>query len=361
LTAWILIAAGFAVLLIGAEALVRGAVALATRLGVSPLVVGLTVVSFGTSSPEIAVSLGSVSQGRPDLALGNVVGSNSFNVLVILGLSALVTPLVVHAKLIRVDVPLMIGASILLWLLCLDGEISRLDGAVLFTGIIAYTLAAVRGARRETAEVKAEYERGVSPARPPRLWLALVLIAAGLGLCVLGARWLVDGAVRVAQAMGVSELVIGLTIVAAGTSLPELATSVVAAFRGQRDIAVGNVVGSNIFNILAILGLAGLAAPNGLPVAPSVLALDLPVMTAVAVACLPVFFTGREIARWEGAVFILAYAAYLAYLILAATSRDALAGFSFVMLAFGLPLAGLGVLGSVVASISAHRRREPPL
>ena len=347
---------GLATLIVGAELLVRGAAALAARLRISPLIVGLTIVAFGTSSPELAVSLKATLAGQPDIAVGNVVGSNIFNVLFILGVSALITPLLVHQKMVRVDVPIMIGASGLLWLLCADGSISRLDGAVLFAGIIAYTISAIMLARRESAAVAQVYAAAApahSTTRAP-LWKHLALIAAGLALCVLGARWLVDASVSIARVLGISELVIGLTIVAAGTSLPEVATSIVAAVKGHRDIAVGNVVGSNIFNIFSILGLTGLLAPHGIPVAPSALGFDIPIMAAVALACLPIFCTGHRIARWEGALFLLAYLCYLAFLILTAMHHDSVHALRAAMLWFAIPIATLGIL----ASLLAHRPRD---
>lgn len=342
---------GLGLLLGGAELLVRGASRLAAALGLSPLVIGLTVVAFGTSSPELAVSVQSAFAGQADIALGNVVGSNIFNVLFILGLSALIVPLVVAQQLVRWDVPLMIGVSVVVFLLGLDGRLGRLDGLLLFAGLVAYTTFAIVQSRREGKAVKAEYETefGEPPAeRGGAVARNVALVVAGLAALVLGSRWLVDGAVTLAQAFGLSELVIGLTIVAAGTSLPEVATSILAAVRKERDIAVGNVVGSNIFNLLAVLGLAGLVSPEGLSVPPAAEGFDLPVMIAVAVACLPIFASGHLIARWEGALFFGYYILYTAYLILAAAEHDALPLFNTTMLGFVLPLTviTLGVLGA---------------
>ncbi len=336
---------GLVALVFGAELLVRGASKLALSFGISSLVVGLTVVAFGTSAPEMAVSVQSAWSGRVDIALGNVVGSNIFNVLVILGLSALVTPLVVHQQVIRQEVPVMIGVSLLLWALVLDGGISRWEGLLLAGLVAGYTVLLIRQSRRETAaiqaEVEAEYDEafdGQKKAWDSHWGVQVLLILAGLALLVAGAHWLVEAAVGFARQLGVSELVIGLTIVAAGTSLPEVATSVMAALRGERDIAVGNVVGSNIFNILAVLGLSASVAPADLVVAPAILAFDLPIMVAVAVACLPVFFTGARVNRGEGALFLMLYAAYTVYLVLHATHHDALYGYSVVMGGFVLPL-----------------------
>jgi cation:H+ antiporter len=336
--------AGAVLLIVGAELLVRGASRLAGAVGISPLVIGLTVVAFGTSAPEAAVSVDAALTGRAEIALGNVIGSNIFNVLFILGLSALIVPLVVSQRLVRLDVPLLIGASVLLFIMALDGRISRIDGALLFAGILAYVVWSVRLSREESEAVRLEYEQQYGARAPVKRPLQVLAIIAGLVLLVLGARWLVDAAVTFARLLEVSELIIGLTIVAAGTSLPEVATSVLAAVRGERDIAVGNVVGSSIFNILAVLGLASLAAPGGIAVSTAVLGFDLPVMIAVALACLPIFFTGRSIARWEGALFLGYYIAYAAYLILGATGHDALPAFSAVMLKFVLPLTVITLL-----------------
>ncbi|GMV44882.1 MAG: sodium:calcium antiporter [Pseudomonadota bacterium] len=339
---------GLALLVAGAELLVRGASRLALRVGISPLVVGLTVVAFGTSSPELAVSVQAGLAGQSDIAAGNIVGSNIFNVLFILGLAALILPLAVSQQLVRLDVPVMIGVSVLFWIMALDGRIGRFDGLLLVAGIVAYTLFAIRQGRREAPAIEAQYaqEFGRANGWLGRLPVQLAMIAAGLALLVLGATWLVDSAVAIARVLGVSEVVIGLTIVAAGTSLPEVATSIMAALRGERDIAVGNVVGSNLFNLLGIGGIAALLTPGGIEVAASLLRLDLPVMFAVAFACLPIFATGHLIARWEGGLFVAYYAAYAGYLILAATQHAALPPFSGVMLGFVLPLTAvtLGVL-----------------
>jgi len=341
-TTAVLFVAGLGLLILGAEWLVRGASRLAAALGISPLVIGLTVVAFGTSAPEMAVSVKSALDGQPDLALGNVVGSNIFNVLFILGVSAVITPLVVSSQLIRLDVPIMIGVSLLTVGLAIDGSISRLDGAILFAGVIAYTVFQIRQSRKESAVVQEEYAQEFGKKRSATA-ANIAFIAAGLALLVLGSRWLVNGAVAFAQALGVSELVIGLTIVAAGTSLPEVATSTLAAVRGERDIAVGNVVGSNIFNVLGVLGLSGLVAPGGLPAATALLNFDLPVMIAVAIACLPIFASGATIARWEAALFLSYYVAYTAYLVAAARQHDALPAFSAVMGSFVLPLTALSL------------------
>jgi cation:H+ antiporter len=346
--------AGIALLIVGAEILVRGAARLAAAAGVTPLVVGLTVVAFGTSAPELAVSVKAGWTGQAGLAVGNVVGSNIFNVLLILGVSALAAPLVVARQLIRMDVPLMIGVSGLVWLLAGDGRIGRLEGAGLFVVLGAYTVLLVVQSRRESREVQREFAAAVPSGRGgwPR---DAAFVVGGLVLLALGTDRLVAGASAMARRLGVDELVIGLTIVAAGTSLPEAVTSVVASFRGQRDIAVGNVVGSNLFNLLGVLGLSSLVSPTGIAVSAAALHFDIPVMTAVAVACLPVFFTGQVIARWEGGLFLGYYAAYAAYLVLAASHHAALPVFSRVMMAFVVPVTAV-TLG-VLAVRAARARR----
>ena len=338
----IMFLAGLVLLVIGANALVRGSSKLALSFGISPLVVGLTIVAFGTSAPEVAVSVGAVLDGKTDIAIGNVVGSNIFNVLFILGVSALIAPLVVNIQLIRQEVPIMLGASLLL-AFTLNGNLAFLEGGLLMALLVAYTVFLVVQSRRETQAAKDEFAEAVQPAQSGSWdshWAAqLGLIVAGLAALVFGSDYLVQASVNFAKAMGVSDLVIGLTIVAAGTSMPEVATSISAALKGERDIAVGNVVGSNTFNILGCLGLSGLVSGDlGLAVAPSLLVFDMWVMLAVALACLPVFMTGREIARWEGGIFLAYYAAYVTYLIMAAQQHDALQAFSGLMLGFVVPL-----------------------
>jgi len=352
-----LFVAGLVLLVLGAEALVRGAARLAGAFGISPLVIGLTVVAFGTSSPELAVSVKSALSGQADIAVGNVVGSNIFNVLFILGLSAIIAPLLVAQQLVRLDVPILIGASVLVLLLALDGRVGRLDGALLFAGVVVYTAFLIRQSRRESASVQQEYaaEFGADASRRSSWFVNLVLVLGGLGLLVLGSRWLVDAAVVTARWLGVSDLIIGLTIIAAGTSLPEVVTSVVASLRGERDIAVGNVVGSNLFNILAVLGLASLVSPAGIEVTAAALRFDIPVMIAVALACLPIFFTGGVISRWEGALLLAYYLAYTAFLIMGATRHEALPVLSAAMLLFVLPLTALTL---AVLALRAWRRQD---
>lgn len=335
--------AGLGLLVLGAELLVRGASRLALAVGLSPLVVGLTVVGMGTSAPEVAVSVGAVMGGQSDIAIGNVVGSNIFNVLLILGLSALIVPLVVHSQIIRQEVPIMVAISLLLVIMVQDRVIGMYEGAILTALLVVYTSFIVAQSRRATRAAAADMETpeakvGSGGWSDSRL-VQVGMIIGGLACLIVGSRLLVTASVAFAQALGISELVIGLTIVAAGTSLPEVATSITAALKGERDIAVGNVVGSNIFNILGCLGLSGLVAGTaGISIAPSVMAFDIWVMLATAIACIPIFLSGREIARWEGFVFVAYYVFYVTYLVLAAEQHDALETLTTAMVYFVIPL-----------------------
>lgn len=300
------LALGFLLLSVGAEGLVRGSSALALRLGITPLVVGLTVVAFGTSSPELVVSVQAALAESGSIALGNVIGSNIANFALILGCTAVIRPVAIHLRLVRLDIPIVIGCSVLLGLLLLDGEVSRLEGLFLTVGIVSYVFFTIRQARSETAAQEEFADALPSPDTP--LWLDLLFVVAGLGLLVGGANLLVDGAVGLAQTFNVSEAVIGLSIVAIGTSLPELATSTVAAMRGEGDLAAGNVVGSSIFNVLGILGPAALVSP--LP-AETIGWWSVAAMIGASLLMLPLMRTGFRLARWEGALLLALYAGYL--------------------------------------------------
>lgn len=340
--------AGLVLLIVGAELLVRGASRLAAAFGVSPLVIGLTVVAVGTGSPEIAVSLRAAAAGQGDLTLGNVIGSNIFNVLAILGLTAILRPIVISEQLIRKDAPIMLGISLLTLLLALDGQLGKVDGAILLAGLVTYTVFALRQSKRESKEVQTEYAEEFSPKEPrtPRTFLInATFIVGGLGLLLLGSNWLVDAAVQIARMLGVSELVIGLTIVAAGTSLPEVATSALAALKKESDIAVGNVVGSNIFNLLGVLGVASLGAPGGILVSGEILRFDLLVMVFVALVTLPIFYIDSRISRLEGSLLFLYYILYTLYVVFSAMNSPVLFSFSvfavmFVGITFAILLVG---------------------
>lgn len=356
---WLLFPLGLIALLVGADLLVRGASRIALAMGLAPLVVGLTVVAMGTSSPELAISLGAAFQGNADIALGNVVGSNIANILLILGLVALIKPLVVNKQLVWLDMPILVAISLATWWFAGDGRISRAEGGLLLAGAIAYTVLLIWMARRKPDAVPDAHveEKADAAGRQGGTVLNVVFLVAGLALLILGARWLVDAATQVATAWGLSELIIGLTIVAVGTSLPEIATSILSMLKGEGDLAVGNAVGSCLLNLLVVLGATALVAPGGVAVAESALHFDLPMMVAVAVAALPIFFTGHRIARWEGAVFLGYYAAYTAYLFMAATHHDALRDFEHAMRWFVVPLTVLTLLVSLWNALQARRQR----
>ncbi len=355
----VLVVFGLVALVVGGELLVRGASRIALFWGVSPMVIGLTVVAFGTSAPEAAVSVFSALRGQTDIALGNVIGSNIINVLVVLGLSALIVPLVVNQKVVRFEVPLGVAVTLLLVGMAWDGTISRLDGSILFFCIVAYVVWAIRKSRSESDEVQKVYARQFETLAQKSGHVAkqVLVIAGGVGLLVLGSKFLVDGASSIARHFGISDLVIGLTIVAAGTSLPEVATSIVAGVKGERDIAVGNAVGSNLFNILFVLGLSGIVSPNGLPVHPEVLRFDLWVMLGVSVLMLPVFFSGYRVARWEGGVFVLFYGLYIGYLVLSASEFSGLPRFRFGVLLFVIPMVVL-MSGTAVYQLIFRRQKQ---
>lgn len=370
------LAVGFVLLIGGGEVLVRGAGGLAATLGISPLVVGLTVVAFATSAPEFAVSVDAALSGYPGLAVGNVVGSNIANILLILGLTAIVAPLVATSRIVRVDIPIMVLFSLVLLLVALDGTISFLDGLLLFAGLVAYVVATIVISRKQSGGRAAAASEepvgdgaaddssgsdsadetrssGVAASHPVLVSSALVIV--GVVMLVVGARLLVTAASDLAAAWGMSDLVIGLTVVAVGTSLPELATSMVAAIRGERDLAIGNVVGSNMFNIGAVLGMTSLIAP--IEIAAGAIRFDLPIMLAVSLALLPIAFTGLAIARWEGVLFTGFYAAYIAYVVLQAADHDALGPFSAAMLWFVIPITALWLIVLATYELGVLRGR----
>nr|WP_237559206.1 calcium/sodium antiporter [Criblamydia sequanensis] len=343
-------------MVIGAELLVLGASRLAAMVGVSPLVIGLTIVSFGTSAPEFVVSIKGALTNHSDLVVGNCIGSNIFNVLFILGACAVVAPLVVTKQLIRLDVPIMIGSNLIFLWLSIDGIIDRYEGLLLLTGFTLYNWFIIRKSLQENSSKSGMSESpscNVKSSSTLAIIKQLGLITIGLIFCISGAELMVDNAVTLARILGVSELIIGLTIVSIGTSLPEVATSIVATIRGQRDIAIGNVVGSCIFNILGVIGLAGLIAPAGITVAPSVLRFDLPVAIAASIACLPIFFTDYKISKWEGFLFLFYYVAYITYLILDAKQHEVLPMVGIAML-FTIPLTILTLLVIVYRSIRSN-------
>ncbi|ACL24503.1 calcium/sodium antiporter [Chloroflexus aggregans] len=340
----ILFLVGVVLLVFGADLLVRGAASLAASMGVSSLIIGLTVVAVGTSSPEIAVSLQAAFQGQGAITLGNIVGSNIANVMLILGVAAMFGPLPVDRQIFRRDLPVMIGASLLTLLLAFDRELSRVDGVIMLLGLLGYIWAI--WPREETQQTSVSHHHHQQHWRGVVLQLAMVV--GGLALLVLGANWLVDGAVAFASWFGVSELIIGLTIVAVGTSLPEIATSVIAGLRGERDIAVGNVIGSNILNLLLVLALTIVLSPQPIAVPVETVQLDLPVMVGAALVCLPIFFTRRMVSQREGSLLLVYYLSYTLYLILSASQNDELPLYNTVV---GLVLVPLTVVLLVVRAL----------
>lgn len=323
-----LIISGLILLVAGAEMVVRGASWLATSMGVRPIILGITVVAIGTSVPELVVGITASLQGSGALAVANIAGTNVFNILFILGLSAAILPLPIDMKILRLELPVIVLSAALMTGMALDGVLTRFDGVILFATGLLYTVALIRLSRKESRAtrqkfkeaygVTVESEKDHQQFRQSRLWYALILLA-GLALSVLGAEWLVRGAVGAARSMGVSEAMIGLTIVAVGTSSPELVTTIISTLKGARDIAVGNLIGSSIYNILIILGITCLAAP-GIPVERELLLIDIPLMAAVALVCVPVFISGREISRAEGTAGVVLYLVYMGWLIARAST-----------------------------------------
>lgn len=308
---------GMLLLIIGSDLLIRGASALSLSFKVSPLVIGLTVVAFGTSAPEIAVSLGSVFSGNSNLAFSNVLGSNIFNILFILGIASLIKPIKIDQQIIKKETRLMILFSIILTVFSLNGIITRMEGMILFVGIIVYTIWTIKKSRDEYKAIQDEYNQHLEAVKikTGHLSFNIILVILGLTLLVIGAKGVVTSAVQIAQYFGISDLVIGLTIIAAGTSLPELATSVFASFKGKGDIAVSNVIGSNIFNILCIIGLAAIFSKHGIIVSLDKMNFDFIIFIASTILCLPFFKSHFCLSRMEGSCFIIIYLLYISFLI----------------------------------------------
>jgi cation:H+ antiporter len=313
--------AGLVVVIVGAEFIVRGGSRVAALLGVSPMILGLTVVAIGTSTPELAVGLTASAEGSGGLAVGNIAGTNIVNILFILGLSAWIMPLKVQLLSLKLDLPVMVVSALALLWMAWDGVLSRQEGALMVGASVAYTIAMVRLSRRESLPIQQEFSREYSAKNIlPRVatlqgTVSVLMLAAGIVVVVVGAELLVSGAVDIAQSLGVSDAVVGLTIVAIGTSAPELATTIMSTLKNERDIAIGNLIGSSTYNILFILGATCLATPGGVPVEASLLHVDLPLAALVALLCVPVFATDRLISRKEGAFFVTSYAVYLGTLI----------------------------------------------
>ncbi|MGB9089906.1 MAG: calcium/sodium antiporter [Pseudomonas farsensis] len=345
-------ASGLLLLIIGAELLVRVALRLASRLHVRPLIIGLSLVAFGSTAPQLTVSLQAAYQGAPDVAVGSVIGSNTFNVLVILGLAALIIPLRVSRQLVRLDIPLMIAASGLVYLLASNGLLGRLEGVVLLLGLLGYLLMLWHQSRHYARTYPAPSVQSAGG----RFWTGVALqTLLGFGLLSVAGHLLLEASVEVATDLGLSERIIGLTVVAVCTSLPELAAALIAALRGEREIAVGTVIGSNLFNLLAVLGLTAVVAPAPLSISPNALAFDLPVMLGVAALCLPVFYSGYRITRAEGVVFLCLYLAYGLHVVTFTTGLPLAGRLERLMLFYVLPVLGFALL---YTTLRAWRRQH---
>ena len=353
----LLFIAGLILLILGADLLVRGASRLAAAFGVSPLVIGLTIVAIGTASPEIAVSLQAAANGQADLTLGNVLGSNIFNIFFILGVTSIVAPIVIAEQLIRKDAPILLGVSLLTFTLAFDENLNAMDGIILVSLLAAYIIFALKQSRSESKKVQMEYAEEYAPKEPQTIRntaINIIFILIGLGLLVLGSNWLVDSAVKIARSIGVSELVIGLTIVAVGTSLPEIATSIIAALKGESDIAVGNAVGSNIFNLLGVLGLGAVVSPAGISVTENILRFDFLVMVFVALVTLPVFYLDNRISRAEGGLLLIYYVMYVAYVIMQAANSSVISVAALFILFFVI----LSFIVLTVLAVRSSRTRQ---
>ncbi|MGN8276326.1 calcium/sodium antiporter [Pseudomonas sp. SMV71] len=350
------LAGGLLLLIAGAELLVRTAVGLAARLQVRPLIIGLSVVALGSSAPQMAVSLQATLAHNADIAVGSVIGSSIFNILVTLGLSALIIPLRVSRQLVRLDIPLMIGASLLVFVLAWNEELTRLDGVLLLMALAVYLGLLLRQSRHSARPHAVDVEGARAS------WLkSLSMIVLGLAMLIFAGHLLLGAAVEVATDLGLSERIIGLTVVAVSTSLPELATSLIAALRGQRDIAVGNVIGSNLFNLLGVLGVTALAAPTPLSVSPNALDFDLPVMLGVAVLCLPVFYSGYRVTRAEGLLLLGLYLAYGLHVVSFTTGMPLAGRLEHLMLFYVLPtLLAFLLFSSLRAWRRQHHKRDLP-
>ena len=380
--------AGLAGLLVGGHLVVDGASKIGARVGLPPMVIGLTIVAAGTSAPELAVVLQSVAADDTPLAVGSIIGSNIANVLLVLGLAAAFGTIHVANRVVRIDIPIMIAASFALLVLSLDGWLTRIDGLLLFGALVVFVGWTLRAASSPNTAPDARRADGhdghgepvgpeavaavnpgsgvspgaaADPGRLQRLPATVVALVIGVGALAFAARFVVSGAEEIATRLGVPELIIGLTIVALGTSAPEIVTTVIAALTGRRDLAVGNAVGSNIFNILLVLGASSAIVSGGIDIGRDAVELDLPIMVAAAVACLPIVFWDNKLDRWEGAVFVAYYVAYVVFLVLDGTGHRASDPFALVMLGFVLPLTVLTVAVVIVRQRRAgdHDRPHP--
>lgn len=351
---------GLVGLLVGGHFVVDGASKLGQRFGLTPTVIGLTIVAGGTSAPELAVVFQSIAVDDTELAIGSIIGSNIANILLVLGLVGCLGAVQVTNRVVRIDIPIMIAASVAFLLMSLDGKLSRPEGMILFAGVVGFVTWTLRAAPKASpilvgGDTQTSTDNFVaSPSgssvgiSPNGLPLVLVRLAGGVAVLAFASRFVVSGAEGIATSLGVPELIVGLTIVALGTSAPEIVTTVIAALQGRRDLAVGNAVGSNIFNILLVLGLTTTLAPDGIDIGTDAIQLDLPILVASAIACLPIVFWDNTLDRWEGGVFVAYYLAYLTFLVLDATGHRASDPFALVMLGFVIPLTLITVAVMVI-------------
>ena len=343
---------GLVMLIAGAELFLNSVDKFGLAWSISPVVMGLTVVAFATGAPELAISLQAAADGKPDLVLGNILGSNIANILLILGIAGLFKPLKITNRIIKIDVPVVIGASVLLFILSLDGELAPLDGIIILAALMIYSIFVYRQIRQDQKKNQKNNEENPSKLdEPVNGWFYtkyILILLVGLVFIVLGSRWMVDSAVEIAGALGISELIIGLTIVSIGTSLPEVATSLSAVRHNDSDTAVANVMGSNLYNIFLTLGLTIVVAPGALSVSPDALKLDMPFMIIVALACLPLFWPGKVLGRAEAAGFLFYYATYLTYLVFIAIGHPLKESVEWLMLWVIAPITLLLVITKFV-------------
>ncbi len=346
---------GLVGLLIGGHFVVDGAARLGARFGLTPTVIGLTIVAGGTSAPELAVVSQSIAADDTELAMGSIIGSNIANILLVLGLVGCFGAIQVTNRVVRIDIPIMIAASVAFLFMSLDGKLSRFDGVILFAGAVGFVVWTLRAAPKASSLLNGAETDSADPSTMP-LALVLTRLIAGVAALAVASRFVVSGAEGIATSLGIPELIVGLTIVALGTSAPEVVTTVIAALQGRRDLAVGNAVGSNIFNILLVLGATTTLAPDGIKIGTDAIQLDLPILVAAAVACLPIVFWDNTLDRWEGGVFVAYYLAYLTFLVLDATGHRASDPFALVMLGFVMPLTVITVAVMIVRQRGASTR-----
>jgi cation:H+ antiporter len=361
LTALTSFSLGLVLLIVGGELVVRGSVYIAERLGMSKLLVGLTVVAFGTSAPELAICLDAVALEKPEIALGNIVGSNITNVLLILGITATLFPIVIHRQIVQREVPIMIAVSLLFLMLCYDGILGLVDGLVLLVAMVIFVSWQIRAESKSTNALKSDEMQSSEDSTPTRgylFWLSVAVVATGAACLWFGAGSMVVGASDLATSFGVSQLVVGLTVVAVGSSAPEIATAVMAAKRGFPELAVGSVIGSNIFNLLLVGGATIIFSPN-IAIPLEAFQFDIPIMLVSSIACLPIFATGHRIDRWEGVLFLVCFLAFTILLFVKPTADPTFPTWRQLVWPFVTPLilaTGLAVVTHKYRKVSSPQK-----